>query len=279
MIARAYFLACLALGWLLRSARYTQAPTVHQNAEPHVRKRRAFYAPLLIWMGALVVRILDTGQRVLTQREWEERERLIYQTVYGTSIQVESDGTLVLPYIAGRTLATVLEDPDQNELTRMKAIEAAALALAEFHRLGFTHADAMAENVLIDFVARPGSHPSKGSEWPELAEGQGRGSCQAHWFDFETVHDPNRPMVWRRADDLRALLSTCLIRTAPGKRAEIIQLIVNAYANEDVAGLLAQSITSEWRRSLAFHLAQAALSFESFREIGRMLREPGKVVY
>ena len=279
MMARAYYLACMALGWLLRSARYTKAPAVNQNGEPEVRKRRAFYAPLLIWMGGLVVRVLNTGTRVLAQREWEERERLIYQTVYGTSIQVESDGTLVLPFIEGRTLAAVLEDPNVNDSGRTEAIEAAALALAEFHRLGFTHADAMAENVLIDSVARPGSHPSIGSGWPELVEGQGRDSCVARWFDFETVHDPNRSVAWRRADDLRALLSTCLIRTVPGKWAEVIRLILAAYANEDVARVLAMSFTTVWRRSLAFHLAQAALSFQSFREIGLMLREPGKVVY
>src|SRR5688572_18934388 len=78
MIARAYYLVCLALGWLLRSARYTQAPFVQDNGVPMVRKRRAFYAPPLIWMGGLVVWALDTGTRVLAQREWEERERLIY---------------------------------------------------------------------------------------------------------------------------------------------------------------------------------------------------------
>lgn len=254
MIARAYYLVCMALGWLLRSARYTQAPTVHQNGDPKVRKRRAFYAPLLIWMGELVVWLLNTGTRVLAQREWEERERLIYQAVYGTSIQVESDGTLVLPFIEGKTLATVLEDPNVDDSSRTTAIEAAARALAEFHRLGFTHADAMAENVLIDR------------------------SSVARWFDFETVHDPNRSVAWRRADDLRALLSTCLIRTVPDKRAEIIRLILTTYANEDVARELAMSFTTVWRRSLAFHLAQAALSFQSFREIGLMLREPGKVV-
>ena len=248
MAERAYYLVCLALGWLLRSARYTQAPTAHQNADQYVRKRRAFYAPLFIWMGALVVRILDTGQRVLAQREWEERERLIYQTVYGTSIQVEADGTLVLPYLAGRTLAIVLENPTLEDSTRNKAVESAVVALAEFHRLGFTHADAMAENVLIDSVA-------------------------ARWFDFETIHDSSRPMTWRRADDVRALLVTCLIRTVPEKRAGTLQLILDAYADEDVTRVLAVSFTSVWRRSLSFHLAQAALPFQSFREIGRLLQQ------
>jgi len=40
-----------------------------------------------------------------------------------------------------------------------------------------------------------------------------------------------------------------------------------------VTRVLATSFTSVWRRSLAFHLAQARLSFQCFREIGRLLRE------
>src|SRR5690348_4831942 len=46
MMARAYFLMSSALGWLLRSARYTQPPIVQRNPEPVMRKRRSFYAPL-----------------------------------------------------------------------------------------------------------------------------------------------------------------------------------------------------------------------------------------
>ena len=254
MAERAYFIVCLAVGWLLRSARYSQTPVVHRNGDPLVRKRRAFYAPLLIWIGGLVVTVLNTGTRVLAQREWEERERLIYHTVYGISIQVEDDGTLVLPYLAGQTLAALLDDPALDELLRKNAIERAVVALAEFHRLGLTHADAMAENVLVD-------------------------SRAAHWFDFETIHDPGRPMAWRRADDVRALLSTCLIRTVPEKSAETIQLILNAYADEEIARGLAMSFRSVWRRSLSFHLAQAALSFQRFQEIGRLLQQRRGVVH
>ena len=164
-----------------------------------MRKRRLFYAPLLVWMGGPLVRILDTGVRVLPQRDWEERERRIYRSLYGASIRIDADGTLVLPCLAGETLATLLEDPELEESVRKRAIERAVVALAEFHRLGFTHGDAMAENVLVDLEAGV-----------------------AHWFDFETIHDSSRPMAWRRADDVRALLVTCLVRTAPEKRAETL---------------------------------------------------------
>ena len=80
-------------------------------------------------------------------------------------------------------------------------------------------------------------------------------------------------MVWRRADDVRALLVTCLVRTVPEKRAETLQLILDGYADEGVTRHLAASFASVLRRPLTFHLAQAPLSFQCFREIARLLRE------
>jgi serine/threonine protein kinase len=245
MVARrAYFLVCLALGRLLRSARYSRTQAGDQHAQ--VRKSRRSYAPLLIWIGSPLMKLLKTGVRILPQREWEERERLIYQTLHGRSIEVEAGGVLVLPRLAGQTLATLLDDPKLDLSHRRLAIESAASALAEFHRLGFTHGDAMAENVLIDSYA-------------------------AHWFDFETVHESSRPAAWHRADDVRALLATCLIRTAPEQREETIALMLDTYADEGVTRVMASSFTSVWRRSLPFHLAQAPMTFHAFKEIGVLL--------
>ena len=147
------------------------------------------------------------------------------------------------------TLAALLEDPAREEPVRKTAIERAVVALAEFHRLGFTHGDAMAENVSIDLQAGA-----------------------AHWFDFETTHESGRPMAWRRADDVRALAATCLLRTAPEKLAETLQLVLDVYDEDGVTRLLATSFASVWRRPLTFHLAQAGLSFQCFREIARLLR-------
>jgi len=243
-----YFVLCLALGRLLRSARYSRARIVHQNGDCEVRKHRLFYAPLLVWLGVPLVRILDTGMRVLPQREWEERERSIYRSLYDASIRIDVDGTLVLPCLAGETLATLLEGT-LEEPARQRAIESATAALAEFHRLGFTHGDAMAENVIVD--------PDAGV---------------ARWFDFETLHDSSRSMAWRRADDVRALLVSCLVRTVPEKRSRTLALVLDVYADEDVTRVLATSFTPVWRRSLTFHLAQAGLSYQCFKEIARLLR-------
>jgi hypothetical protein len=250
LAARAYFELCLASGRMLRAARYTTVRIVHQDGQRLVRKHRRFYAPLLIWMSDLLVRILDAGVRVLRQRDWEERERQIHSRLRGTSIGVQADGVLVLPLLPGQTLATWLEDPALEESLRKAAIERAVVALAEFHHLGFTHADAMAENVLVDLEAGA-----------------------ANWFDFETIHDSSRSMAWRRADDVRALLITCLVRTTAEKRVETLELILDVYADDDVTRVLATSFSSVWRRSLTFHLLQARLSFRSFYDIGQWLRE------
>ena len=95
----------------------------------------------------------------------------------------------------------------------------------------------------------------------------------AHWFDFETIHEASRPLAWRRADDLRALLASCLVRTAPEKRAQTLEFILDVYADEDVTRVLATSFRSVWQRSLALHLLQAPLSFQCFCELGQLLRE------
>lgn len=108
----------------------------------------------------------------------------------------------------------------------------------------------MAENVLVDLNAGV-----------------------AHWFDFETIHDARRPLAWRRADDVRALLVTCLVRTAPERLAETLRLMLDAYADERVTHVLATSFTSVLWRQITYHLGQAELSFEYFREIARLLRE------
>jgi hypothetical protein len=246
---RAYFVVCLALGRLLRSGRYAKVRIVSQDGKDQVRKYRLFYAPLLVRLGDPLVRILDTGVQVLTQRDWVERERLIYRSLYGASIHVDGDGVLVLPRLAGQTLATLLEDPELEESVRKRAVQLAVAALAEFHLQGFTHGDAMAENVMVDLDAGV-----------------------AHWFDFETMHDPSRPVVWRRADDVRALLATCLLRTDAAERARTLQLILDVYADEEVPRHLATAFTSGFQRPLTFHLGQAGLSFSDYREIGHLLR-------
>jgi tRNA A-37 threonylcarbamoyl transferase component Bud32 len=248
LVERAWFHLCRVLGRLLRSARYARARVVRQDGMLLVRKRRASYAPVVVWLGGPLMAMLDTGVRVLPQRAWEERERRLYRQLRGTPVRVEADGALLLPFLAGRTLAILLDDRALEEPVRRRAIVLAVVALAGLHHEGFTHGDAMAENVMVDLAADV-----------------------AHWFDFETMHDARRPAAWRRADDMRALLATCLLRTAAGRVDDTVRLVVDTYADDVVTRLVAASFASVRRRPLVFHLGQAPLSLARFREIARAL--------
>jgi hypothetical protein len=215
-----------------------------------VRKRRAPYAPLLVALGDPVVWALDAGVIVLPQHSWEQRERLLYERLYGQFIRVERDGTLVLPHLDGRTLAAWLEVESLGQAARINAIQLAAAVLAQFHAKGFTHADAMAENVMVDLDAGV-----------------------ARWFDFETEHEPGRNEAWRRADDLRALIATCVLRSQRSDFASIIDCILTSYANNSVLPHVTASFSSTTQRALAFHLGQAPLSYDTFQEVGRLLHQ------
>src|SRR5215216_5961206 len=128
-----YFQLCRATGRLLRSARYSRTRIVVKDGELSVKKNRLFYAPLLVQMGAPINRLLDTGVTVLSQQDWANRERLLYQSLRGTSIGMHGGGTLLLPCLPGKTLASLLEEAQLDESVRKQAIELAVVALAELH--------------------------------------------------------------------------------------------------------------------------------------------------
>jgi serine/threonine protein kinase len=249
-MTHAYYESYLLLGKLLRGARYSTTHIVDNNRTLEVHKRRAAYAPLLVALGDPVAELLNAGIVVLSQAEWERRERLLYERLYGMTTRVERDGTLVLPYLPGKTLATLLADSSLGTEARAKAIALSARALADLHAKGFTHADAMAENVMIDLEAGV-----------------------ARWFDFETVHDAGRDETWRRADDVRALIATCLLRTPSADYGVTLDHILDSYRDKTVLPVIAASFSSTTHRVLVFHLGQAPLSYDSFQEIGRLLNQ------
>jgi serine/threonine protein kinase len=246
---RAYFGIGFLLGRLLRASRYSRTSIIVEGGKPQVRKRRAPHAKLLILMSVPLVRLLNAGVRVLPTREWVERERTLYGTLYGAAVREEADGTLLLPFLSGRTLASLMEDRALSEPARMCAIELAVAALAQLHSRGITHGDAMAENVMVDVEAGV-----------------------ARWVDFETVHEDQRSLTWRRADDLRALLTTSLVRTSPYDLDGMLGAILRRYADSAVTRHLAANLASVWRRPLSFHLGQAGLSFRHYRALQLALR-------
>ena len=137
--------------------------------------------------------------RYCTGRIWQERERQLYRSLRGTSIRIEADGTLVLPCLAGESAGGLCwrsgnwtrppAGRRSNGQSSLLPISIARVSPA---------AVAMAENVMVDLD-----------------------TVRAHWFDFETTHDPSRPnsLRRRRADDVRALLATCLVGTSSSGNA------------------------------------------------------------
>ena len=247
LVERTWFLSCQILGRVFRGSHYSRVEVVERDTVWAVRKRRVKLAPLLVWVAGGLYRMLSTGVRVLPQRAWEARERELYAALYQSEVVVEDDGTLVLPSLRGRILAQLLADPRVNGATRLRAVELAVLALAELHARGFTHADAMAENVMIDLDAQVAS-----------------------WFDFENAHDPSRTPNWRRADDLRTLLSSCLLHAPERERTGLFRLILQCYPNIDVTRLLPNALKSH-ARALPLHLGQAPLSYNGFNELMKLL--------
>ena len=246
---RAYFSLCLGAGRLLRSARYSSVELIEQNGERQVRKRRRFHAPLLVLASRPAFALFDTGLRVLAYRGWIDRERRMYELLRRAPIRVDDDA-IILPMLPGRTLASLLGDPASSEADCLRAAELAVAALMELHRAGCTHGDAIAENVLVDLAAGT-----------------------AHWVDFEIAHDARCPFVWRRADDLRALLATALLPTPDDRLDAMLVRIVDSCPDAAVKRQLAEQFRSILRRPLPFHLGQAPLPLSRHRAIGRRLVE------
>lgn len=252
MIERTWFGLCLLAGGLLRSARYARTEVVSCDGEPVVHKQRRFYAHLLIGLGNLLGRLLGTGVRVLPYRQWVMRERELMAVLYGAPVRWEDNGSMTLPFLPGITLAALLEDADTAPSERRRGIVLATSALARLHDSGYTHADAMAENVMIDLDGGA-----------------------AHWFDFETIHEPDRPADWRRGDDLRALIATCLLRANEHDRGPELREILEAYPYREPVQYAATAFASALQRSLPLHLGQAPLSLDAFRQIHALLRDCG----
>jgi hypothetical protein len=99
-------------------------------------------------------------------------------------------------------------------------------------------------------------------------------SNRARWFDFENVHDERRSISWRRADDVRALLASCLAVTDASRHAELAQCILDVYGDLNVIQLVRGLLGSTIQRSLPFHLGQAPLSYRAYSAIGRTLGTP-----
>jgi hypothetical protein len=248
LASRGWFACSFLIGTALRSGRYASAEVIERNGTVVVRKERLRRAPILVWLVGVLYKLLDSGVRVLPQHEWEARERERYLSLYNLRVERNGDRVLILPRLPGVPLAQLLSERGVDSHSRSRALALATAALGAMHRTGTTHADAMASNVMIDLD-----------------------SNSAQWFDFENVHEDGRSPLWCRADDVRALLSSCLALTDASLHAEVTQVIVDSYGDDEIVRLAGRVFDSVLHRPLPFHLGQAPLAYRTYLGIGRAL--------
>ena len=210
-------------------------------------KRRTWFGPALVRLGALLMWATDSGVRVLPGAPWLAAERGAYRRLYGRAVH-RRGRDLILPRLPGAPLAELLDGAGHDESSRQAGLATAAAALAAFHRGGSTHGDATAANVLIDAAGG------------------------ARWFDFETAHAPRRRWRWRCADDLRALLQSAARGVATGVLAGRVEAVLDGYGDARMAVELARALESGWR-ALPYHLGQAPLSRDQAAALRRLVAD------
>ena len=171
-------------------------------------KRNLLGAGLMRLGGNLLQRIEGTGAEFLDDPAWFAREAELARALHREPTAVGSDDTLLAPRLPGVDLATILREAHRPLEVRLRAIEQSARALLTLHNAGFSHADATAENVLID-------------------------GDLAHWIDFETQHRAGVGLQLARADDLRTLLFSS-VWAADGLARECALRAFTAYPDREV---------------------------------------------
>jgi hypothetical protein len=204
-----------------------------------VLKRRRAWSALLIAPGNLYLWAIGAGVSVLSRRRWQERERVIYETVYQAPCRVEAGGWLVLPRWSGRVVAGFAADVREPGEDRLCALGAAARALEAFHTVvvagtRLSHGDATVHNVMYD--------PDRG---------------QARWFDFDMAHEDQLAEVVRHADDLRALCYSAIESARGLEVIDIVATLVKAYGRREVWRHLQARLRSGPIHASVFHRAQA----------------------
>lgn len=239
----AYLLARL-IGQLVVALPLNRVARVERDGRAFYRKRRRWYAPLLI--AASACGTSPPRFMVLRADEWRAQEAALHRLLYGALVRFCPTGELELPACPGVTLAALLASARHTRGERRRALAAAIAALHSLHRLHvggrpFSHGDATVENVTYD--------PATG---------------RAHWFDFETAHDPRRPHAWRCADDLRALLFSAAAHLDATTLAETLAAhYPDGPALAELRGLA--SHLAHWPDPL--HLAQARIGYAAHQAL------------
>jgi hypothetical protein len=239
-----YSLACI-IGRSLAKVRLNRVRLKMENGLELCFKRRRWYARPLIWGGNLYLRWLDSSVRVLPDAAWQMRECNVYTQLYGIDVRLGAHGELIAPAGKGICLDRLLKR--NHDAVSQQALAAAARALKRLHsiqlasgnssRIPLSHGDATIFNVLYDIP-----------------------TDTAHWFDFETEHDPARSWLWRRADDLRALLTSACSVVEEDAIARTAAALLEAYGDAQISSGVARHLAAGALRPSAYYLAQAWLT-------------------
>ncbi|HEY0073373.1 MAG TPA: hypothetical protein VGB77_04665 [Abditibacteriaceae bacterium] len=179
------------------------------------RKRRHFYAPLIVRVGNALSRWLNCGVYGLSQEEWLVWEMTL-APLCGDGQTRRCGRHLLSRPMPGASLRELLPQKKIDE-----ALRAALIELQRLHKMQVTfpcgtfalwsHGDAHAGNVFYD-----------------------DGSKRAQWFDFESVHDLRRPSAQRHADDLQTLLFSAAVYLPERNWAQMIGLAREVYVDSEV---------------------------------------------
>ncbi len=176
------------------------------------RKRRHFYAPLIVSVGNALSRFFHCGVYGLSHGAWLYWEETLSPLCGDGQTRRQGQNLLSLP-MPGVPLREVLHD--ENAL-------AFCAALRELQRLHNTkmrfpvgkvdfwsHGDAHAGNVFFDAA-----------------------TDRAQWFDFESIHDLRRSPANRHAADLQTFLFSTAVYLAENQWPQIVRLAREIYADE-----------------------------------------------
>jgi hypothetical protein len=211
-------------------------------------RRAGFLVPLANWYAGR----FGLFMRVLNRSAWFRHESSMYHLLLRQDVHPKGDA-LLLPHIPGRTLRRLLEEDPRLTHETKAAVSLAAQELARLHHLKvehpwtgarhlFSHADATADNVLIDTT-----------------------SGVARWIDFETTHPPGLEPSVKHADDLFTMIISAASIVHFSCLPELCELVLHAYGCPRVATAMVRQMRFWESRSFACPLAFPSLT-EQHRE-------------
>ena len=207
-----------------------------------VRKRRSWFAGLLIFPGNVVFWFRRVPLRVLYNGQWLRWERTLKLALRNESIPAGTE--LLCETIPGQPLSQQLCDGEVESADRLAWLKIATVALKNLHKetvlqpdferpIVLSHGDAAVSNVL----------------YCDQTE-------QAEWFDFDLRHDFRMDADQRHADDLRSLIFSAGVFCPAEELESIVSMVKHEYRCDRVWAALQSQLVSRWFWFDLFHLSQ-----------------------